>query len=140
MPQQNLKDFLSSLTKKELTEIRQYWQFGGISQLNKAELIEALTERIKAQLKDWLKYQLPRNIKFLEKVIEAQPKSERVDVSFRDVLSEALYNFYYRGILDLIDDEEKTSVRIPADIAEQIEEIVNPVSYTHLTLPTKRIV
>ena len=129
MPQQNLKDFLSSLTKKELTGIRQYWQFGGISQLNKAELIEALTERIKAQLKDWLKYQLPRNIKFLEKVIEAQPKSERVDVSFRDVLSEALYNFYYRGILDLIDDEEKTSVRIPADIAEQIEEIVNEAEF-----------
>jgi hypothetical protein len=121
MQQQNLKNFLATLTKNELTEIRQYWQFGGISQLNKAELIDALAERIKAQLKDWLQYQLPRNIKFLEKVIEAQTKNERIDVSFRDVLPEALYNFYYRGILDLIDDEEETSVRIPADIAEQID-------------------
>jgi hypothetical protein len=74
MPLQNSKDVLSSLTKKELTKIRQYWQFEVISQLNKAELIEALTERIKAQLRDWLKHQLPKNIKFLEKVIEAQPE------------------------------------------------------------------
>ena len=140
MQQQNLKNFLATLTKNELTEIRQYWQFGGISQLNKAELIDALAERIKAQLKDWLQYQLPRNIKFLEKVIEAQTKNERVDVSFRDVLPEALYNFYYRGILDLIDDEEETSVRIPADIAEQIEEIVNQSEFKKQIKENKEII
>lgn len=140
MLQQNLKDYLSTLTKNELTEIRQYWQFGGISQLNKAELIEALAERIKAQLKDWLKYQLPRNIEFLEKVIAAQPQHERVDVTFRDVLPEALYNFYDRGILDLIDDEEETSVRIPADIAEQIEEIVNQSEFKEQIKQNKEII
>lgn len=140
MPQQNLKDFLSTLTKNELTEIRQYWQFGGISQLNKAELIEALTERIKAQLRDWLKYQLPRNIKFLEKIIQVQPENKRLEVSFRDVLPEALYNFYYRGILDLIDDEEETSVRIPADIAEQIEEIINEAEFREQIKKNKEII
>ena len=140
MPQQNLKDFLSTLTKNELIEIRQYWQFGGISQLNKTELIEALTERIKSQLRDWLKYQLPRNIKFLEKVIQVQPENKRVAVSFRDVLPEALYNFYYRGILDLIDDEEETSVRITADIAEQIEEIVNEAEFREQIKKNKEII
>ncbi len=140
MPQQNLKDFLSTLTKNELTEIRQYWQFGGISQLNKAELIEALAERIKAQLKDWLKHQIPKNIEFLEKVIEAQTENKRVEVSFRDVLPEALYNFYYRGILDLIDDENETSVRIPADIAEQIEEIVNEAEFKKQIKENKEII
>lgn len=140
MPQQNLKDFLSTLTKNELTEIRQYWQFGGISQLNKAELIEALAERIKAQLKDWLKHQIPKNIEFLEKVIEAQTENKRVEVSFRDVLPEALYNFYYRGILDLIDDENETSVRIPADIAVQIEEIVNEAEFKKQIKENKEII
>lgn len=123
--QQNPKDFLTTLTKNDLTEIRQYWQFVGISQLNKAELIEALAERIKAQLKDWLKHQLPNNIQFLEKVIEEQSEHERVEITFKDISSFALYNFYYRGIIDLIDDEEETSVRIPTDIAEQIEGITN---------------
>jgi hypothetical protein len=140
MQQQNLKNFLATLTKNELTEIRQYWQFGGISQLNKAELIEALTERIKAQLKDWLQYQLPRNIKFLEKVVQVQSEKKRVEVSFRDLLPEALYNFYYRGVLDLIDDEEETSVRIPADIAEQIEEIVNEAEFKEQIKENKEII
>jgi hypothetical protein len=52
MSQQNLKEFFSTLTKKELTEIRQYWQFEGISQLNKAELIKSLDQMIKDQLRD----------------------------------------------------------------------------------------
>ncbi|RCW49809.1 hypothetical protein DFR80_1548 [Halanaerobium sp. ST460_2HS_T2] len=30
MVEQNSKDFLSTLTKNDLTEIRQYWEFGGI--------------------------------------------------------------------------------------------------------------
>jgi len=129
MSEQNLKYFLSTLTKKELTEIRQYWKFGGISQLNKAELVEALDQKIKEQLRGWLKYQLPKNIKFLEMVIEKQQENERVEVTFRDVLPPALYNFYYRGILDLIDNEEECSVRIPADLAEKIKEIIRDASF-----------
>jgi len=139
MPQQNLGDYLSTLTKKELTEIRQYWQFGGISQLNKSELIEALVERIKAQLKDWLKYQLPRNIDFLERVIEKQKQKKRVKVTFKEVLPQALNNFYYRGILDLIDDEEETTVRIPADLAAQIEEITNDSEFKKRLQKNKEI-
>ena len=42
MSQDNYKDYLLSLTKKDITEIRKYWQFGGISQLNKADLVDAL--------------------------------------------------------------------------------------------------
>ena len=140
MPQQNLKDFLSTLTKNELTEIRQYWQFGGISQLNKTELIEVLAERIKAQLKDWLKYQLPQNIDFLEMVIEKQKAKKRVKVTFRDVLPHALNNFYYRGILDLIDNEEETTVRIPADLAGQIEKIVNKAEFKEKIKKNKEII
>jgi len=139
MPQQNLGDYLSTLTKKELTEIRQYWQFGGISQLNKSELIEALVERIKAQLKDWLKYQLPRNIDFLERVIEKQKQKKRVKVTFKEVLPQALNNFYYRGILDLIDDEEETTVRIPTDLAAQIEEITNDSEFKEQLQKNKEI-
>ncbi|TDO94163.1 SEC-C motif-containing protein [Halanaerobium saccharolyticum] len=139
MPQQNLGDYLSTLTKKELTEIRQYWQFGGISQLNKSELIEALAERIKAQLKDWLKYQLPRNIDFLEMVIEKQKQKQRVKVTFKEVLPDALNNFYYRGILDLIDDEEETTVRIPADLVPQIEEVITDSEFKEQLKKNKEI-
>lgn len=124
MSQKNLKEFYSSLTKKELTEIRQYWEFSGISQLNKAELIKALDQKIKAQLKGWLKYQLPKNIEFLAKVIEKQKTEARVEVIPKIILPPALYNFYYRGILDLVDNEEETTVRIPADLAAEIEAIV----------------
>jgi hypothetical protein len=140
MPQQNLEDYLSTLTKKELTEIRQYWQFGGISQLNKAELIEALAERIKAQLKDWLKYQLPRNIDFLEMVIEKQKTVKRVKVTFKEVLPQALNNFYYRGILDLNDNEEETTVRIPADLVPQIEEIITDSEFKEQLKKNKEII
>ncbi len=139
MPQQNLKNFLSTLTKNELTEIRQYWQFGGISQLNKAKLIDALAERIKAQLKDWFKYQLPKNVDFLERIIEKQKNGQRVEVTFKDISSFALYNFYYRGILDLIDNEEETTVRIPADIAVQIEEIMNEAEFKEHLKKNKEI-
>ncbi|ADQ14023.1 YecA family protein [Halanaerobium hydrogeniformans] len=125
MKQNNLKQFLSSLTKKDLTEIRQYWQFGGISQLNKAELIEALDERIKLNLKDCLNYQLSRNIEFIEKVIAEQKSNNRVEVNFRDILPPTLYNFYYRGIIDLKDNEEESSVRIPADLVKEIKEIIS---------------
>ena len=124
MPQQNLKEFYSSLTKKELTKIRQYWEFGGISQLNKSELIEVLVERIKARLEDWLKYQMPKNIEFLAEVIEKQKIEARVEVTPKVVLPPALYNFYYRGILNLIDNEEETTVRIPADLAVEIDAII----------------
>jgi|GEM_PF-6105760 len=47
MSQKKFKDFLLTLTKNELTKIRKHWQFGGISQLNKAELAAALDKRIK---------------------------------------------------------------------------------------------
>jgi hypothetical protein len=57
-------------------------------------------------------------------VLKKQQENERVEVNFRDILPPALYNFYYRGILDLIDNEEETSVRIPVDLAEEIEEII----------------
>lgn len=140
MPQQNLEDYLSTQTKKELTEIRQYWQFGGISQLNKAELIGALAEKIEAQLKDWLKYQLPRNIDFLEMVIEKQKTVQRVKVTFKEVLPQALNNFYYRGILDLNDDEEETTVRIPADLVPQIEEIITDSEFKEQLKKNKKII
>jgi hypothetical protein len=125
MPQKYLINHLSSLTKKDLTEIRKCWEFGGISQLNKDELVDALDKKIKINLKKWLKYQIPKNIEFLKKVIEEQKDNKRVELTFRDVLPPALYNFYYRGIIDLIDNEEETSVRIPADLAEQIEETIS---------------
>ena len=118
------KKYLSSLTKKDLTEIRQYWEFGGISQLNKAELVEALDERIKSRLYNWLKYQIPKNIEFLKKVIDEQSENIRVEVTFKDIIPPALYNFYYRGVIDLIDTEEETSVKIPYDLAEEIEKII----------------
>jgi len=118
------KNYLSSLTIKDLTEIRQYWEFGGISQLNKDELVEALDERIKSRLKKWLKYQIPKNIEFLKKVIDEQSENKRVEVTFKDVIPPALYNFYYRGVIDLIDNEEETSVKIPYDLVEEIEKII----------------
>jgi hypothetical protein len=57
-----LKNHLSSLTKKDLTEIRKCWKFGGISQLNKDKLVDALDKKIKMYLKKWLEYQIPKNI------------------------------------------------------------------------------
>jgi len=119
----------SSLTKKDLTEIRRYWQFGGISQLNKADLVDALEKRIKNGLKDWLCNLTPENIAFLEKIIAEQKNTQRVEVTFRDLLPPALYNFYYRGIIDLIDNKQLTSVRIPADLLEELRDIINQAEF-----------
>jgi len=49
-PNYNYQELLANLTKKELTEIRKLWDFHDISQLNKAELIEAL---IKKSIRTW---------------------------------------------------------------------------------------
>lgn len=48
------KQLLSSLTKKELNAIRKEWGFKGISSLNKAELAEELNARIPQVLQAWL--------------------------------------------------------------------------------------
>jgi len=64
---QNYKEFLASYTKSDLTEIRQYWNFSGISHLNKAELVDVLEQKIKENLRQWLGYQSSKEIDFLKK-------------------------------------------------------------------------
>lgn len=49
-----IKSNLQGLTKAELTRIRRKFDISGISQLNKAELKEALTEEIPRHLTNWL--------------------------------------------------------------------------------------
>ena len=63
---QNYKEFLASYTKSDLTEIRQYWNFSGISHLNKAELVDVLEQKIKENLRQWLGYQSSKEIDFLK--------------------------------------------------------------------------
>jgi len=53
-PNYDFKQLLANFTKKELTEMRKLWDFHGISQLNKTELIEALITKITENLESWI--------------------------------------------------------------------------------------
>jgi hypothetical protein len=127
----NFKYFLSSFTKEELKELSHCWQFEGLSQLNKAELVEALEQKIKNNLNFWLGYLSSRNIQFLKKIIKRQQNNTRVLVNLFDINPPGLYNFAERGILDLVDSEDETSVRIPSDLADLIEKLLNKQEIKH---------
>ena len=58
------------LTKNELNEMRKLWDFHGISQLNKAELIQELTKRIADNLESWLQYLGSEQTEFLKEIIK----------------------------------------------------------------------
>jgi hypothetical protein len=121
----NFRDFLSTHTKEELKELSHCWQFEGLSQLNKAELVKAVEQNIKNNLNIWLSHLSSRNIQFLKKMIKRQQNNNRALVKLYDINPPGLYNFAERGIIDLVDSEEETSVRIPSDLVDLIEEIIN---------------
>jgi len=131
---QNYKEFLAAYSKKDLTEIRKHWQFSGISQLNKDELVNILAQKIKANLEEWLGYQSSRQIDFLRKVIKKQQKQEWVEVTLQDILPPAINNFYQRGIIDFKESEAERAVKIPLDLAVKIEKIINDSKFQKQTI------
>lgn len=68
-PNYDYQKLLANLTKKELTEIRKLWDFHGISQLNKAELIEALIQKIAKNLESWILLLGSDQFEFLKSII-----------------------------------------------------------------------
>ena len=121
---QNYKEFLASYTKSDLTEIRQYWNFSGISHLNKAELVDVLEQKIKENLRQWLGYQSSKEIDFLKKLIKEQQQKDWFEITPIDILAPALNNFQGHGIIGIKNTETERSVRIPADLAAEIAEII----------------
>jgi F0F1-type ATP synthase delta subunit len=121
---QDYKEFLASYTKSDLTEIRQYWNFSGISHLNKAELVDVLDQKIKENLREWLSYQSSKQIDFLKKVIKNEQQKDWVEITLQDILPPALNNFIQHGIIDIKDTETERAVRIPADLSAEIAKII----------------
>ncbi|MFW6280688.1 MAG: YecA family protein [Halanaerobium sp.] len=125
----NYKEFLASYTKSDLIKIRQYWNFSGISQLNKAELVDVLDQKIKENLKEWLSYQSSKEVEFLKKLIKEQQQSKWVEIAVKDILPPALNNFQGHGIIDIKDTETERSVRIPAELSAEIAEIITDLEF-----------
>ncbi|MFW5736444.1 MAG: YecA family protein [Halanaerobium sp.] len=125
----NYKEFLASYTKSDLIKIRQYWNFSGISQLNKAELVDVLDQKIKDNLKEWLSYQSSKEVEFLKKLIKEQQQSKWVEIAVKDILPPALNNFQGHGIIDIKDTETERSVRIPAELSAEIAEIITDLEF-----------
>ena len=121
---QNYKEFLASYTKSDLTEIRQYWNFSGISQLNKAELVDVLDQKIKESLREWLSYQSSKEVGFLKKLIKEQQQKDWITITPKDILAPALNNFQGHGIIGINDTETEKSVRIPAGLSAEIAKII----------------
>jgi len=121
---QNYKEFLASYTKSDLTKIRQYWNFSGISQLNKSELVDVLDQKIRENLREWMGYQSSKEIDFFKKIIKEQQQIDWLEITPQDILPPALDNYHGHGIIDIKDTETERSVRIPADLAAEIAEII----------------
>jgi len=105
---QNYKEFLASYTKSDLTKIRQYWNFSGISQLNKAELVDVLDQKIKENLREWLSYQSSKEVDFLKKLIKEElfPNEKRYKLIIPYEESYLLNEIYQKGNVEIINHRE----------------------------------
>jgi len=127
-PNYDYQKLLANLTKKELTETRKLWNFHGISQLNKADLIEELIKRINDNLESWILLLGSDQIEFLKEIIS---RCENYSAAYFE-LNEMVYNiaeyFQARGVMFFGRHQDTALLLIPEEIRSKIKSILNKKS------------
>lgn len=127
-PDYEYKELLANLTKKELTEIRKLWDFQGLSQLNKAELIEELMLRVADNLEDWILLLGSYQVEFLK---EITMRCERYSAAYIELDEISYYlaeYFQLRGVAFLGKHEQTALFLIPKELRNKIKSILNKKS------------
>jgi len=127
-PDASYSQLLSNLTKNELNDIRKMWDFHGISQLNKAELIEELIKRIADNLESWIQHLGSEQTEFLKEIIS---QCERYSGAYIEVNEFTFYIAEYfeaRGVVFLGQYQETALFLIPEELRTKIKAILNKKS------------
>jgi len=124
-PSYGFKELLANLTKKELTQIRQLWEFEGISQLNKAELIEALITRITDNLESWILLLGSEQIEFLKEIIFRCDNYSGAYFEPNEMVYRAAEYFQSRGVIFFGKHEDSALFLIPKELRAKIKSILD---------------
>ena len=105
----------------------------------KQAMLKPLLEKPSLDSNDFKNYRPISNLRFLSKIIEKCVAKQLIQYLDINDLGETYQSAYKRN-----HSTETALIRVHNDIAMAIDQhnsvILVPVSYTHLTLPTKRIV
>lgn len=124
-PSYGYKELLANLTKRELTEIRQLWEFEGISQLNKVELVEVLITRITENMESWLQYLSSEQIEFLKEIIFRCENYSGAYVELNEMTFVAAEYFQERGVVFFGRHENEALLLIPEELRRKIKSLLN---------------
>ncbi len=127
-PDAGYNQLLSNLTKNELNEMRKLWDFHGISQLNKAELIQELTKRIADNLESWLQYLGSEQTEFLKEIIIQCEKYSAAYIEVNEFTFYIADYFEARGVVFLGQHQETAIFLIPEELRSKIKSILNKKS------------
>lgn len=98
-PTASYKKTLHLLNLKELHKIRKFWDFYGISDLNKDELINELSERILTNIVDWLKNLDQLNYNFINDLIKEHGLLGLKEDEVNDKTFSFIEYFQERGVI-----------------------------------------
>lgn len=124
-PSYDYQELLANLTKKELTEIRKRWNFHGISQLNKAELIEELIKRITAKLESWIMLLGSDQIEFLKSIAASCESYPGAYFELNQMVYRIAKYFQARGVLFFGRHQDVPLFLMPNKLRRKIKMIVN---------------
>ncbi|MGM0500706.1 MAG: hypothetical protein ACQERL_10955 [Bacillota bacterium] len=127
-PDASYNQLLSNFTKNELNEMRKLWDFHGISQLNKAELIQELTKRIADHLESWLQYLGSEQAEFLKEIIMQCEKYSAAYIEVNEFTFYIADYFEARGIVFLGQHQETAIFIMPEELRIKIKSILNKKS------------
>ncbi|PAB57518.1 hypothetical protein CCE28_18615 [Anaeromicrobium sediminis] len=115
---ENLNDYLTNMTKTDLTEIRKSYDIKGASKLNKVQLAELISEELPKQLEE--------KIKLLDGDTLLKLK-EIIDNGGQIISKEVPYLTYFKKIGILVHVEtclDELKLVIPADIMTTLKDIL----------------
>ncbi|MFW6001605.1 MAG: hypothetical protein ACOCQE_04455 [Halanaerobium sp.] len=124
-PNYDYQKLLANLTKRELTEIRQNWEFEGISQLNKAELVEALITRITDNLESWILLLGSEQIEFLKEILFRCDNYSGAYFDPNEMIYRAAEYFQSRGVIFFGKHEDSALFLIPDELRAKIKSLLN---------------
>jgi len=127
-PDASYNQLLSNLTKNELNEMRKLWDFHGISQLNKAELIQELIKRIADNLESWIQYLGSEQTEFLKEIIMQCERYSGAYIEVNEFTFHIAEYFQTRGVVFLGQNQETAFFLIPEKLRSKIKAILNKKS------------
>lgn len=127
-PDYDYNQLLANLTKRKLTEIRKNWDFQGISQLNKAELIEKLIIRIADNLEEWILLLGSDQVDFLKEITMQCEMYSAAYIELNEISYYIAEYFQLRGVAFLGKHEESALFLIPEELRGKIKSILNKKS------------